>query len=404
MRPRSRLRLFGSASLVAGAFVLAVMACGPGDLHRLMAGDPTVPTDAPAEDPTDPCKHAVPPKPPTKQDDKQQVNITFAADNLRLDTGADPDSGLGKPQSLDLDNTCSCGVADAAPSCQAPASSQSQCDKDEQGRDNVTGGLLQIALAQFPDLAPDGIYLNIHKGFYTVLFNLTAWNGTPDDDQVAVAIFMSPGVDNPKDEMANLIPPSFDGNDHWKLDEGSIKDGHSRVGTTCAFPNVCQPVALDPYAYVTKGTLVAHFDTVPFGFGQGASRVTIPFNSAILFASLSGDSEASYRMEGELAGRWPAESIIKGIASAAIINHQTDAATAICNQPSGYALFRTEICKAADLAPTSADDKQGKRCTSLSQSMRFTAGPAKMGPIAESSDSLTNNGICPADLDTSCPK
>lgn len=403
MRPRTSLRLYGTAAIAASSIVLAVMACGPGDLHRLMAGDPTIPMEVPTEDPTDPCKHALAPKPPPKQDDKQQVNITFAADNLRLDTGADPDSGLGKPQSLDLDNTCSCGVADAAPSCEAPPSSQSQCD-DQNGRDNVTGGLLQIALAQIPDLGPDGIYLNIHKGFYTVLVNISAWNGTANDDQVAVAVFVSPGVDNPKDDMANLIPPKFDGNDRWKIEENSIKDGHGKIGMTCSFPTVCQPEALDAYAYVTNGKLVAHFATIPFGFGQAGTHVRIPFNSAVLVATLSGDNESNYRLEGEIAGRWPAESIIKGIAQAAIVNHQTDAATAICNQAGGYALFRTQICLAADLAATSDDDKKGKRCTSLSQAMRFTAGPAKLGPIAESSDSLTNSGICPPNLDTSCPK
>jgi hypothetical protein len=379
-----------------------VRAWGPGYLHRCRDGDGAAATEP--EPPPDPCKHAVPPKPPAKQDDDQkQFNITFAADNMRLDTGADSPNALSKPQGLDLDNTCSCGVADAAPSCEAPAGSQSQCDKDDQGRDNVAGGLLQIALAQLRDLGPEGIYQNIHKGFYTVLFSVTAWNGTPNDDQVGVAVFMSPGVDNPKDENVNLIPPNFDGNDHWKLDEGSIQDGQNHLGQTCEFPTLCQPTALDAYAYVSNGKLVAHFESVPFGFGTGPSRVAIPFNSAVLVASLTG-TEPNFRLEGELAGRWPAEAIIKGIANAAVVDHQTDAATAICTQPAGYTIFRTEICKAADLAGKQADDKHGKPCTALSQAMRFTAGPAKLGPVTASSEALTNNGVCPPDLDTTCPK
>jgi hypothetical protein len=36
--------------------------------------------------------------------------------------------------------------------------------------------------------------------------------------------------------------------------------------------------------------------------------------------------------------------------------------------------------------------------------MRFTAGPAKMGPVTQSSSELLENGVCPPDLDTTCPK
>ena len=82
------------------------------------------------------------------------------------------------------------------------------------------------------------------------------------------------------DDMANLIPPNFDGNDRWKIEESSVKDGHAKLGTPCMFPTVCQPEALDPYAYVTNGKLVAHFQSIPFGFGQGTVHVRIPFESA----------------------------------------------------------------------------------------------------------------------------
>lgn len=386
----------------SSSIVLAAIACGPGDLHYLMAGDGAAATEPPP-DPTDPCNHAREPSAPSKQDDQRSLKLTFATDDMRFDTGRDPDSGLSKPKGLDLDDTCSCGVADAAPSCEAPLGTAPKCDKDDQGRDNVAGDLLQVALGSLQTvIGPDAIYANIHKGFYAVLVNVTAWNGTPNDDQVGVSLLMSPGVDNPKDDFANLIPPKFDGNDVWKVEPGSIHDGNLKLGKSCEDIRIlCEPIALDVNGYVRDGKLVAHFDTVPFSFGPDSSRIVIPFNSATLLATISG-TEPSFRLDGELVGRWPSESILQAVASASITN--SDGTTvAVCNQPSLYATFRTQVCLSADLAATRKDDKKGKRCTTLSQSLRFTAIAAHLGPVTEST-TQTGSGVCPPDLDTTCPK
>ena len=40
---------------------------------------------------------------------------------------------------------------------------------------------------------------------------------------------MSSGVDTPRDDAGDIIPPQFDGNDRWKIEEASIRDGHKLI-------------------------------------------------------------------------------------------------------------------------------------------------------------------------------
>ena len=422
MRRRESLRWIGGALVCATGAVLASIACGPGNLHYLMEGSPA--TEPTADDPTDPCKHARPPKAPPKQDEQKVVNLTFATNDMRLDTGPTTASGLTAPQGLDLDGVCTCGVDAGPPSCKAPAGFQVTCDKVvrldggigpdgkpldggtlEEGRDNVGGGLLSLALTQLPPvLGPDSIRKRINDGFYAILVRIASWNGLADDDQVAVSVYMSPGADMGKDENANLIKPKWDGNDRWTVEVGSVLDGKNKIGLECegGLP-LCDAAALDLKAYVSGGKVVATFDNIPFSFGDSEARLFIPFNSATLIAKIRGSETEPYTLDGEISGRWPAEAIINAVGNLAVVdNDEPDGGVvAFCTDPGRFEFFRQSVCGSVDLADLKKNDNKDKDCTTMSQSVRFTAGIAHLGKVQQS-NAETNASLCPKDKDLSC--
>lgn len=413
---RRGLRVFGGALVVAGGALLTAIACGPGDLAYLTEGDGEATEPPPDDTPNDPCKHARPPKPPPKKDVPTHLTITFATREMRLDTGRDPESGLSKPQGLDLDNTCTCGVADAAPSCNSPATAPPACDKTtavdggvlEEGRDNVAGDLLAIALSRLPvSLGADAIRDRIGRGLYSILVGIADWNGTPDDDQVFVSMLMSPGADMGRDENMDIIRPKWDGNDRWAVEVGSVQDGMTKLDKECesADPNAlpeCDPIAIDLNGYVSGGKLVANFDEVPFSFGDDNARLDVPFQSATLVAKITGTAPTFY-LDGELSGRWPADKIVNAIGNIAIVDDKDPegGVKGLCTTNDTFEFFRKSVCLSVDLASTKADDNKGKDCRTMSQSVRFKAEVAHQGAVRQSAQS-THPELCPKDRPLDC--
>lgn len=397
---RRSLRLFGGVIAIGASTLVAVIACGPGDLSRLTKGDGTPTEPTPTVDPTDPCKHALPPARPTRQEDPKSLVLFWATNNMRLDTGPPPDSGLSRSVGYDIDNTCTCGPADAAPSCKEPAEALKVCDLDQKGRDNVTGDLLAIALTAVPKvLSGDAIYTRIHAGFYSVLVGINAWNGTPNDDNVGVSVLISGGADMGKDENANLIRPNFDGNDIWSVAPTSIHEGDSKIGKDCneTIP-VCDAIAVDAAAYVADGTLVANFGQVPFAFGDKSAFISIPFTDAMLIAKIGGE-EPLFTLDGELIGRWPAEAILNAVGHLSF--DAPGGPQAICTSAGLYEQFKKQVCLSVDLATQRVRDNKGDDCTMLSQSVRFTATQAKIGHVI-APETETGADACPPELDTTC--
>lgn len=401
-----RLRFFLGASALGGAAILAAVACGPGELHKLMEGYQDTNTN-PDQSPDDPCKHAFPPaRPPEDASVKtdRAGSITLALSEMRIDTAA-PGATIAAPAAYDLDKKCTC-LPGVVPSCKKAKTDAVCTEDDEHGGDNVIGPLMNTVAGALPIVSSAKLKERIDKGFFSMLINITNWNGTDNDLQVTVAIFMSVGLHGRSD----AIVPQFNGADVWDVSPDSVSGGTEQAQATppvdCGNPKAleCVPFALDPNAYITKGKLVANFDRVPFAFGDGLTRISIPLASAMLVGKLDGTAPP-YTFEGDLTGRWASHDILEAMAHIAFVD-DNNVTTALCNDPSPfgkYQLVYNSICSAVDLAPSRNDDIDGGApCTSLSQSTHLIAKSAHLGPITATT-TATNSDKCVGTFNkTSC--
>ncbi|MBX3203517.1 MAG: hypothetical protein KF764_00550 [Labilithrix sp.] len=379
-------------ALVAGVgatLVLGVaMACGPGNIGDLTSGrlDSGASEAAVAAD-ADVCVHAGPAERPDGGDGASIADLVFAADEIRIDTG-DFDAGLPKPESIDLDRTCSCLEP---PSCVAPADAGAPVCDGPDGRDNVSGPLLGTLALLLPALDPAFLTQRIRQGVYGILLSVQKWNGQPNDPDVVVSFRMSVGIQ--KDDDVDGGAPKFDGNDVWDIDPGSIVAGDTLVGQECSAIG-CIGIGSDVAAYVRDGVLVARFDELPLTVSVGSGRLVLPFIGTVLMARITQDG-AGYRIRGELAGRWRAADILAG--SAAIRDPITN--TSLCGNPETYGYFKRSVCSSVDLAGSPADDRTGAPCTALSEAVAFSARPAKLGKVRQ----LTQPPVDCPDFKDTCP-
>ncbi|MDF2697193.1 MAG: hypothetical protein K0S65_5576, partial [Labilithrix sp.] len=142
------------------------LACGPGNLGDLTSGRLDAGADVKLD--VDVCVHASPPERSDGGDGASVGDLFFAVEDLRVDTG-EFDAGLPRPQSLDLDRTCSCLEP---PSCLPPPDAGAPVCDGPDGRDNVTGPLLGNLALVLPALEPTFLTKRIHEGVYGVLFSV----------------------------------------------------------------------------------------------------------------------------------------------------------------------------------------------------------------------------------------
>lgn len=385
------------AAMGIGLVVLIGVACGPGDLSILTRGskDTTVPADGGASGPG--CKDILPPPPPAASTDNQGgagSDLTFAADDIRLDANtAITNATLPVPIGIDLDQRCTCYPD--KPSCNPFADASIVCDTDG-GADNNAATLLGGLINFVPALNPAIVRKRITDGIYSIIFDVFEWNGKADDPSVYVSVRMSPGIANGVDENGQPLPPKLDGTDTWAIDPGTIVDAPLMLqnGQPCGKgTGQCVATALDKNAYVTGNKVVAKFDRLNISITpSGAGRLALPYLGVTLVATISNDpNTGGYKLAGEMSGRWTANEIL---AAAGALGSEQDAGisalTSVCG--AGYGLFKQNLCSATDLAANPADDNKGKTCGALSETMRFDAIQANAGVVRQPTTNLVACG------------
>jgi hypothetical protein len=380
-----------TSAIVAGIAI----ACGPGDLGDLTAGHPDAgPPDAEAGALDGAvCLHAAPPERPTSADGPSIPSQVFALDAIRF---FDDDADAGAPPplvGLDLDHTCTCPEPG---SCVPPADAGAlTCDLPD-GRDNAAGPLLALFSTLANGSGPERTVRQIQAGLFDILVSIQGWNGAPDDPSVIVGVQLSNGIEGVENDAGTR--PLADGTDVWTVNPGSVLGGSDLVGRDCrtlAIP--CIPARADTDAYVRGGVLVAHLD-VPLPIQGSSGLLAIDLSSATLTARIT-PSGSSFRLTGEIAGRWPADKLLGTFAR---LPNPTDG-RALCSTDAGldiYALVKRNVCTGLDLASNPTADHTGARCDALSNTLSFTATSATLGTIFERPSGLDE---CAGFTDT-CPK
>jgi hypothetical protein len=299
------------------------------------------------------CVPKVPP-PPVASDDTTETSFVVAIRSV--DFGED----AGVPQGFDLDGRCTCGP-EAKPSetypssCKLPADSESVCD----GEDGIDGQNARL-FSQFArtGFSSEQMSNGAENGFWSVLFRIEGYNGTPNDDSVRASLY-------------NAVPraegPLWDGTDTWDVDPSGLADGVS----------VDQPLLTTESAYVVDGQLVVSLDASPLFFTDGINGgiLAVGLVSSFIVARIEDGPFGLRLVDGMLAGKWPVEAIFDSLDA-----FRPDGA-AVCTNDFAFLFFKTVLCNSLDMnagAPNPVEP-----CDAISFGLTFESEFARLGTVGE---------------------
>ena len=346
-------------------------------------------TSAEASTLPDPCEHVLPPARPVGKDAQSpsQPKLSFALSHLALVAGNRESLGF------DLDGVCTCdprpGTArGGASSCVPRKPEQMLCDGPG-GRDNGAAALFSLIYSNKPDSSVDvGFDISAREGVESLLIDLDEYDGTEADPQVFVSLLDTPGLDPPSDCDAGVPRgdggvngsgeprPAWDGCDAWQVGQNSL------LGET--------PRTFTRNAWVTGGTLVARFGTLPIRIGavevvlfDAVFRVDLRRNETTRLPRLAN---------GVIAGRVQGNDLVRAF------GEQMLGGKPFCQQSSTYTTFRATACNTLDLSGSS--DAQAP-CDSMSFSLEFEGELARHGQKAPSA--VMPSACADAGVATDCP-
>ncbi len=394
---------------IAAFALLGLLAC------QLIVGIERVDKSAPpaaAEDAAvqleagaDPCSHARPPPPPTR-DDAPNDTLDRIYLGLRTVTLVPPNTA-----GFDLDHSCTCDVRpntafDGGASC--ATMSKPKCDSDG-GVDNELGGLFR-SYAGFVDIDKaadiDGI---IASGRQNSILVISKYNGRANDNDVAFGIFSSEGMrEGPACPSSTTVDgfstPGWCGEDVWTASSLTVqRSGDSFV------PKVVGT------GYVTNYRFVVEFGApllLPFGGNalEVSSAVAtgrlVPLDEKLEIVetatAASFDRIRYWRAEeGTIGGRIASADLLFAVG---LVNNAGDGGGTnkplLCTLPQ-FAALKSAICDHVDVShSTSLDFTADARCDALSIAIGTTAASVKIGKIAEPAPPPpntcpTSGSICP---------
>jgi hypothetical protein len=211
--------------------------------------------EAEAEAEAGPCVEIVPPTAPAMNDpsDAGEQSFILALRSLDFGLGDAGLAGLG----YDLDSVYT--------HVKAPACGPESCAPAVVGvtHPDGPGGVDNSLALLVRDLASFGIGIvdttGLETGQYSILLHVLHYNGTPNDTQVSVALYSSPGVEGDAGVKWN-------GMDSFAVDSTFVATGDA---------GPLLPNHLDAQAFVSGGVLVFHLN-FPMTLYQGG--VSISFN------------------------------------------------------------------------------------------------------------------------------
>jgi hypothetical protein len=314
--------------------------------------------DASKEAAPNPCPDFEPPAAPSADDPSNDGGQGFVVAVHTIDFGFD--AGMASTIGYDLDSiyTCCDGGAESCKGAASPATAH--CD-DVSGRDNSGGTLLaSLSLVDPSQFTTATISQRLQDGTYSILLQVTDYNGTPNDTQVTAALYGSDGVEN--DAGAFWM-----GSDQWTIDESFVVNPNTT-------PLV--PTDFDTNAYVADDTLVMHV-TFPISLGTSATNTfTITLTAGVITGQLVSAGNGTWSLTGgNIAGRWNVSQLLSSLQTVNL------SGTPICPGSPTYTFVKQQICKYADIMTDPSSDNTGATCDALSLGIGFTADPALLGSV-----------------------
>jgi hypothetical protein len=380
------------ARAAIGAGIVAVAGCSLlYDVGELRPGAPPG-ADADADGASsgagvdDPCVRAAPPPRPTRAASAPERAWVFALDHFAFV------ADVGRA-SYDLDGLCTCDTRPGsreggASSCAPRRADQQLCD-GEGGRDNATASMFASVVPGRADGGVDvGYDSAVRDGRAATLVEIGGYNGLPDDDEVTVAVYDSPGLESPAPCSDGTVGdgglnaqgaprPDWGGCDRWKRSTESLFSGNPRRFTRDA--------------WVSAGTLVARFSVLPLYPGDA----TISVHDVVLTARVR--TTPPTLADGVLAGRITSRDFLAAFGEQRPVKNGPP----LCLDAPTFSILRAKVCDALDLPSAPSSDGMLPRCDSASLSMELSARAALLGveaPPAPRESSCVDAGdfaVCP---------
>lgn len=286
---------------------------------------------------------------------------------------------------LDLDGVCTnsstCDMQESEQSCRA----QSEMIPYDglACRDNRFGAIL-ARLRIIPDVAKRFgfsealLNCNLHRGSYTVVLKVSAYNGTANDSEVRIDVYSSPGVVtalpwecSPDDSGASY--PLWRASAAFKIDSNDLVDPMGEAG------NLPDSKMADPNAYVRDGYLVAHF---PDGYvtrlapdDTRTRGLALKSQQSILTGRLYRAQDATWHIrDGIVAGRIRSDDLI-----------QTFRALGVCPGVGVDSFYDLAVALTTENADVLADgtDASDRACDAVSFGIGYEAAQLTVGKVVD---------------------
>ena len=307
------------------------------------AGDASAPDTGPPV-----CMSATYPDPPSGMDVVEDGGAIVVAVHT-VDLG-----DMNDTPGYDLDHTCTC-FGDAGNSCVGRATTPSTYCDGPNGIDDEFGKILNLIEAPLgsSNFGSVAFSTQADQGRWSLLIEITGYNGAHDDPGVSVALYPCPGLGT---------TPKWDGTDSWPVLDTAV----SGTGT---------PVYVSNGAYVSGQTLVATVPSVPIVLAGTHQTLSLTLSGAVLTGKLV-QTQGQWRLvQGVLAARLGLTDFFKTLSS-----YRNNNGTPLCNDGNFiYQTVKTSICNDADITVDGTLPKSAK-CDAVSFGMGFSADPAIRGP------------------------
>ncbi len=332
------------------------------------------------------CGHATWPSPPTTSDPGPDVvDLVVAIRSVDFGEGNLDD---GPTVGYDLDQRCTC--QGQAPSCLEPAwATKDHCDGPA-GRDNAVAQLFGTIGVFNTDMSSEVWTAQIESGDWSLLLRVQSYNGKANDEQVVVAVYPSPGLDEDPCNGPDPVP-AWDGTDRWPVSATALTGGGSAVGGSggCGGDSqhgydVDDPRYVDSNAYVTDWVVVAGLPEVALILDTGFSHTVVKLTAGFITGRLEHDPSADRWAlhDGLLVGRWKMVDFFQMLS-----NLVTTGGVPLCTDNPAYAPLKATACPYVDIvsslgAPTTP-------CDAISFGLAFEAMPARIGAVDPSAPPQT---------------
>jgi hypothetical protein len=312
------------------------------------------------------CMLVHPPPPPSEDDPSDAGNLSIVFAVQTYDLGIRPDGGPSPLYGYDIDGLCTCpGPGDCVPIDDGAVS----CDEPG-GIDNVGG----IALRNFYELSGGNFFsqdlLNseIANGYNTLLFTVQQYNGTPNDTQVDVAVYVSDGTPAVSDGGPHAVP-QWNGQDEWTVDSRTVFGG--------AGPPIV-PLLFDLQAYVTGGVLVASLpeEFVPLQIDE-SDLIIVELDSAYLTGNLVQTGSQWSVQNGIVDGRLLASNLLGELA---YVHDPANPSSYLCPSSTTYSDLVGFICPNLDITDNPSAPHTAA-CDGVSMALSFVAQAAQFGAV-----------------------